>query len=391
VGLPIAGATIYITELFLIGILGLLVVELFSRGKIELQYSVIGVIVGAFILWGLASLLRGTGPMLGRLRDFATNYYSVFFLLVAILCVRFADVKKAALAIAVGTAIAAVVIGFRIASATASVTSTGALRYHSSIGIGATFVLFSLLGMPAPSLRRKVIQIGLAMLCAFGIIVATQHRSAALALAASGAAWVTFLHRGRAPGSIGSPSRLILIGVAVMAAIALLGTVGAATYSRLFESSPTTGDYNALWRLYLWKQLFQGFLGSPVVGHGFGANLPLFMFRGELYGDDPVVGVGSHNSYLFVLYKEGLIGLSFLILFSGLVFLRIRKGLRETKSVEGRWLASAFGAAFIFVAMYACFNVVLEGPYMGMFFWTYPALAEAALNRADARQLQMGL
>lgn len=386
VGVNVSGTTLFVTEVGLALIVTLLGIEFIHRRRIEIQYSTIGIIVAVFISWGVVCLLRGSGPMLHRLRDFAANYYSLFFLLVAILCRSFSRVKGVARAIALGTVVAAGVVALRVATSTASVTSTGVPRYHSALGIGGSFVLFALLGMPARTARRALVHVALAAACIFGIIVATQHRSAALALAVAGVAWLLMFHQGRAPRSIGSPGRMFLVGALALAGIAALGALGTATFARLLGASPATGDYNALWRLYLWKQLFDGFLAAPIFGHGFGPNLPLFMFRSLLYGDDPVVGVGAHNSYLFVMYKEGLIGIGLILLYGATFLVRFRRGLRSATSIEGRWLASAFGASFVFVATYAGFNVVLEGPYMGMFFWMYPALAEAALITSMTEQ-----
>jgi len=212
------------------------------------------------------------------------------------------------------------------------------------------------------------------------IVVATQHRSAMVAVAGSLLLWLTVLHKGRGPGAIGTPrltlATLVLAGILVL----VNSTVATPTLERFQALIQASEDPNSAWRLYSWGLLIAGFVQSPILGHGFGGNLPSFLFRGRAYGLDPTVPIGAHNSYLFLLFKEGIIGFGLAIAFAVSVFAFTLPRLRRMELGEDRWIAGAAMGAFAFVCLFAAFNVVLEGPFMGMFFWIYPALAEAILR-----------
>jgi len=190
------------------------------------------------------------------------------------------------------------------------------------------------------------------------------------------------LNRGRGRGSIGSRAATIALLIAAALVVAVDWQTLIATLGRIRAIKGGPEEFNAVWRLYVWNLLVNGFRESPFVGHGFGANLPAFLFRGIGYGLDPNVPVGAHNSYLFVLFKEGILGAGLLLAYIVAISRLILGRLITRKAGEESWIAGAAMGGFLFVAVFAVFNVVLEGPYMGMFFWVYPALAEGVLRTA---------
>jgi hypothetical protein len=133
---------------------------------------------------------------------------------------------------------------------------------------------------------------------------------------------------------------------------------------------------NAFWRLAYWRFLVEQTLKEPVFGVGFGKPAH-FRWRGILYdarrgnAADPNDITPPHNSFLNVFYRMGLAGLVPLLLLVGL-------GLRGAVSTIRRpatgrsdqALLAGFVAVFVFAAFIAFFNVALENPYMGLFFWT---------------------
>jgi O-antigen ligase len=385
VALPVGSVNIYITELVLAILLGAVVAMAIPVKAIHLRIGIGGIPAALFILWGIYCLYRGRDSGVISVREFATNYYALFYLIIPILFLSPRSMRWLAAGIVVGTAIAAAVVVGRICFGVGTVTSTGAVRYHPSIGVGASFTLFWFLGAPAASKRRRLIYGLCALASVMLIVVVTQHRSAVIALACALALWLLVLNRGRGRGAIGSRAATIALLVAAVLVVAIDWQTAIATLGRIRAIQGGAEEFNAVWRLYVWSLLVGGFLDSPLVGHGFGANLPAFLFRGVRYGFDPSVPVGAHNSYLFVLFKEGIVGagllLAYIVAVSRLVLSRIitRKERDET------WIAGAAMGGFVFVALFAAFNVVLEGPYMGMFFWVYPALAEGVLRTAASR------
>jgi O-antigen ligase len=382
--LPVGAGALYVTELVLVALLGIAFLPSLARGVLELRIAPGGALLLAFIAWGLICLYRGRADGLQSLRQCATNYYCMFALLVPYLLRDTKDFRRLGIAVCIGTAVAFAMAVQRLAYGEPSVTSTGALRYHSFIGVGASFVIFWLLGSATSSRREGVLKSCLVLGIAAATLLLTQQRSTAVALVAAGAAWSLWGWRTRADRSLGSPVLIISLMIALCLGIMLFGDLATMTFERLKTVLPSEGDHNTSWRLFLWALLLRGVLDSPIIGHGFGWNHPTFAFEGVVYGYEERVGVGVHNSYVFVLYKEGLIGLLLLTGFLILAGMIVRRVARSWSGAE-RALFGAFYAAFIFVAVFACFNVVLEGPYMGSLFWLYSAACmnmAVVLNRA---------
>ena len=148
-GIPFPGGQVFVTELAILLIGALITLESMRRGRVELQFGVGSVIVSAYLAWGLVCLIRGRVDGVVSLRDSATNYYSLFFLAVPLLAKSHRDLVRLIKAVCAGTAIAAVVVVVRILAGEGSSTSTGALRYHSYLGVGGSLCAFWMLGTPA--------------------------------------------------------------------------------------------------------------------------------------------------------------------------------------------------------------------------------------------------
>jgi len=374
--LPVGG--LFVTELALLCITALFVIESLRRGRVVFQYGFGSIVVICFLLWGLVCLYRGKSDGLISLRDSATNYYAMFFLAIPVLARSDRDLVRLIKAVGVGTAIAAIVVLFRVVTGEGNSTSTGALRYHSFIGVGGSLTAFWLLASPARSNHARIVLAVLAGTLMGLIVVATQHRSAALGLLAALTIWILALHRGRGKGAIGAPLPLISLLCIAGLAVGLNSHVATNTLERLQTIDVKSLDFNVQWRLVVWGLLIKGFLASPIIGNGFGANFPVFHFHGQLFGIDPSISVGAHNSYLWVAYKEGLIGLLLLGLFIAYILTRGTWHVLTAADSAGRLCAAVGLAGFVYVLVYAAFNVVLEGPYMGMLFWLYAGIVEAA-------------
>lgn len=119
------------------------------------------------------------------------------------------------------------------------------------------------------------------------------------------------------------------------------------------------------WRMHLWRQAWEGFVNSPVIGQGFGPRI-IKTFPGEkpaIYNGHWVSG--PHNSFLALAFRTGLLGV---IPILGMVLFPFVLWLRKWRAVP--WLSISV-AAFASVASYASFNVCLENPQCGIFFWLF--------------------
>lgn len=117
-------------------------------------------------------------------------------------------------------------------------------------------------------------------------------------------------------------------------------------------------------RMHLWRQAWAGFLEHPVVGRGFGNH----MMETQLNGLPAVVDgrwiSGPHNSYLAILNRLGVVGFLFFV------------GLVTVVVWHCRWrqldnLGWVLVAALLNVHFFSLFNVCLENPQSGIWYWLF--------------------
>lgn len=121
-------------------------------------------------------------------------------------------------------------------------------------------------------------------------------------------------------------------------------------------------------RMHLWRQAWDGFLERPWIGQGFGTH----MMQTQLNGLPAVVDgrwiSGPHNSFLAVMNRLGLLGLFFL---GGLLLAVAYEGYKAERST----LAWILIAAVVNVHFFAFFNVCLENPQGGIWYWLFLGMA----------------
>jgi O-Antigen ligase len=161
-----------------------------------------------------------------------------------------------------------------------------------------------------------------------------------------------------------------LIVVAGVIFPTVLNALGREAASIVSYSGNTASDANAKWRLTNWhyglseikKHSLTGIqLGGPEVPPSVcktGCN------RAGLGGDSTVLaGADLHNSILAIPLRFGIPAFLLFIVFELTVLARARRAARRSSLV--RWLLACH-LLTLFTALTA---VVLEGPYMGIFFW----------------------
>jgi len=159
-----------------------------------------------------------------------------------------------------------------------------------------------------------------------------------------------------------------------------LPTFAAETLARI-GSIVVHEDANASWRLEVWKRAINYGIEHPLMGAGFGRSMGDSLAFGETDRVDP------HNSYVAIFYRMGLPGIiAFAIFWAqviGVAFARCKRG------TANRLLFGMALAAHIATAIFALFNVVLEGPYMGIPFWVSLALVQEA-SRTIGPEMAVG-
>jgi hypothetical protein len=142
---------------------------------------------------------------------------------------------------------------------------------------------------------------------------------------------------------------------------------------------PSSEQANADWRLAFWTYIVEQTASNPLVGVGFGTPAN-FEWNGIRYdgrtGDasDPFDVSGPHNSFLNILYRTGVPGFLALCAILLIAFIRLIPVARDacgTDKAIAVWLVAGLAGTVVL----ASFNVALEGPFMGIFFWTILGLA----------------
>jgi O-antigen ligase len=137
-------------------------------------------------------------------------------------------------------------------------------------------------------------------------------------------------------------------------------------------------DGNSGWRMEIWARAIDYGINHPLLGSGFGPSMGDTLSFGEIERIDP------HNSYVAIFYRMGFPGL----LAFGFLWMQVMGcAFARCRTEEGRTLTLGMAlSAHMAAAIFAGFNVVLEGPYMGIPFWVSLALVYlASRERSEQR------
>ena len=125
------------------------------------------------------------------------------------------------------------------------------------------------------------------------------------------------------------------------------------------------------WRQHLWKQVIAGWRQNPWFGRGFGPRMYMTdVTGGRAVGPDGKWISGPHNSYLTILFRMGLVGLFGFCFFCVPVVMRsFSRMLNQVRG--GNFLGALNFATFLSIAFFTFFNVSLENPQSGIWFWVF--------------------
>jgi putative inorganic carbon (HCO3(-)) transporter len=287
---------------------------------------------------------------------------------------------------------AAVLFGVWLVSNSNPISSTltpklGSSSYALYLGFGILFVLI------APSLieneKRRQLAYGFAVVQG-ALIAASQSRSlwVAMCIGLAGTALAGGLHI-EAKGRL-FKFGLAFVGLAVVAAIMLPSTA-----TRLASVAHTLVRYNnpaaptetaqvkvldTQWRLQRWQQAYdQAVKPHPLTGIGFG--VPVIDDRAirqayEAAGVPPP-RIDPHNSFIAFAARMGIPAFFLLLLFEVMVFRSAARALRADVGPTRHALIAWLLGCQLMTAGHSLFTVVLEGPYMGLFFWLFGGMVIA--------------
>ena len=364
---------LYVTEL----VLGILLIAslhrwLQHRLATDGLWHAASLLLAAYIILGLARLPVALGGY-GReaVRDAVVCTYALFAFLTAWLLPSRREIHLFGMFVVVGSVLASGSIVLNAVYGEGTPTSTpGVVRYGAGIqAFSATFtaLIWTALLTTGRLSRRQAVGGGLLVATQSLVsLLLVQHRSQLLALIA-GVVVIALAnpHRRR----IGSLGLTVAVGVALLALLAAIGVlpIGGhplweATVERAASSFDPAADSSTDWRVQVNRHVLSEVLAKPLTGIGFG---PAIAFR---YSNGREEVVDPHNSFVAVLYRLGFP--TALLLFTSLGLLSRRAWVAgQSADREKLSLLLSAQAGLVAMAVFASFNVVLEGPYLGLFFW----------------------
>jgi murein biosynthesis integral membrane protein MurJ len=176
----------------------------------------------------------------------------------------------------------------------------------------------------------------------------------------------------------------LLSGILVLAALTALvikfGNVP--IFERFFNQDVTTLNG----RTYLWQALLDRFDPTQLLGKGFGASDALLTNLGVGFGGG-VIGTSPHNLFLGVLYDQGVIGLTLLILTLVTLFISLLRGALKAIGEQRALFATAL-AVFVSVLIQSIDSNQIWSQGLGIYFWIIVALPFAHCWTESKQMLQ---
>ena len=373
VGVTIDVVPLFVSEMCL-GVTGILLfpkmVSAWSSGTREPWVAplVIYFVVGAI------ALFRGLPEYgIGAIRDSALCYYAVAFPLTVLLTPTRRHVKALMIMCCAGWAGAAIVVIYRYVTGSGlDLGINNVVRYGagtqavaSASSAGAALASFSQNVRRVPRATLLFLGIGQVLIGVFLI----QHRTVSVAILVAMIGVTHFCLRDRWPLLLlvlGCALGIVLLPLGLMSGTGTLPPLVEKTFERLETISAPNEEASSRWRLVIWRQAMSYGMSHPLMGAGFGPAL--VPDSGYPVNDR----VDPHNSYIAIFYRLGLPGIIALLL----LWIPILRRAHQRCRVEpaARFRIGIALSAHLAVAVFACFNVVLEGPYMGIPFWVTLAL-----------------
>ena len=136
-------------------------------------------------------------------------------------------------------------------------------------------------------------------------------------------------------------------------------------------SANTAASNTARWRMMWWKKIVEYTFGGPYFWTGKGYGINLADADGFRLSKENTLRA-PHNSSMSVLARSGVPGFALWVLLLGMFFVQmtllVRRARREGHPVWSRvtlWCLAYWTATVVD----SCFDVALEGPQLGIWFW----------------------
>ncbi|MFB0564865.1 MAG: O-antigen ligase family protein [Candidatus Aminicenantaceae bacterium] len=140
----------------------------------------------------------------------------------------------------------------------------------------------------------------------------------------------------------------------------------------------------AFWRETVWIRMMPRIFQRIFFGYGFGPEVvPTELLPDFAITQDP------HNSFLAILFRIGVTGFGVLCIILVLFYSQVIKFLKVKEEGKIRNYALAFLGCHVFMIVFSLFNVVLEGPHHGIWFWIIMGITAALFKIEKKNRVEL--
>ncbi len=374
---------LYITEVFIIlSILAIIVIVALNESKIgKIYFYNLFLFFFAILLTGLAIGFFNYRDISFVLRQSALFYYALFYFIVSYLFSERKRIKYFFAAVFIFSNLLILIFLIRYLG-----FETMLLGFVSEYLIGGYYFPIALTLIISINLLEKIgkrylkvlLFIDIIILIVLSIVENVRGNWTAIA-AAFIFSWIIAGSKKRFFINI-----LIIFGILIIMAIiiwfsypqALEGTITEIQSLKFFFTglgdSSSFATMNTNWRLITWKGFLSEFAERPLTGWGFGKKF----LAGETFEKGWTTGlsnnwVSTHNYIISFLYMTGIPGLISFLLIIVYYFIENLRFIKRQDSNENKSLARAFTSCVFYILILGLFEVVMETPYQGVFFWVF--------------------
>jgi len=383
-GIRVEETNLYFTEAVLAAAWILVVLRKVAAKERPVKKSGLNGLLLIYYALGVLCLVRGISEFgMEALRHSVIVYYSLFYFLILELISDMNKLERILKLSLVASTVALLAIMYNYASGLGFETSTQVKRYGANIGaLSLVFCCFFWLSLSIFKVRSKAKNVLLVLLPfqLFAAIFLIQHRSLLLALTGGLIFIFALVSKTRTFRYLGLVIFALLLIICVNQLSGLLSgnVMVKETLARALSTLTPEQDPNSAHRIAMWGQILHRTAGQPLLGEGFGP--PFSAFFGRKFYDYSERRLHPHNSFLWILNRMGIIGFGVF----GLLMLRFySSGIRAFKHMnagKSKAYLLALLSSHLCISIFAFFNVVLEGPSMGIFFWIIMGMTMALIN-----------
>jgi O-antigen ligase len=383
-GIEIGEINVYVTELILTATWGLIFLRKVVTKEMHFKKSSLNLLFLFYYAVGLLCLLRGIFDFgMEAVRHSVIVYYSLFYFLILELITNIRQMERFLKCSLIASIGALLVMFYNFASGVGFQTNTEVMRYGANIGaLSLAFCFFFWLSLSIFKVKSKAKSfLNIIILPQiFAAVFLVQHRALLLAMAGGLFFIFVLINKTRAF------KYLVFVLCGFLLFLSFDYFSGALSTNSLFKDTLKRAstiltpeeDPNSLHRIAMWSEVLDRTIDEPLLGEGFGP--PFSMFFGSRFYDYSESRLLPHNSFLWILNRMGIIGFGIFLL---LILKFYRSAIKAYKSMipgKSKAYLLALLSCHVCISIFAFFNVVLEGPFMGIFFWIIMGLTMALIG-----------